>query len=678
MPAAPLFPADDPARAAPPARVHVGKPEDLFPTPFVGQRVALRSLSRGPEVRLFTVAKVFAADGDVVAELERVGSSGPSTERFDVLWGVREDTVIVRSHLPPEVAEAFDNGYREHDVEAMPWHALPPPSAVIPPVVTAEQTSAFIDGVKTFIDSVQKSPSAGYQGIELRGGVPKMRVLNQSGSRTCCHPLRVVQLTAGDVAAYRALAPAGAEAALRRAYPAANGQAGAAVLSLGRFPGLEPYVGSCPDWAALDPVGEAARVPFASLTARISTVGHTVVLQVAPWQVPWAEGDQIPQLDAEGWMPVELCVGEDDDNADVNAFLAKIPLPTTYPSKHDSVVAELEGLPDTAIVSKPFVGSFLTRSCTWRPDCKLLRGTEYAGLRLDQPGHAMARACNQNATPFDGTKAAKEQFGPLYKALVADVEGCLGAIAARQFWLCDFGGVVHREQEWKDIQGNTKMKCKNGSVLRSWGQGSTWAQNQAELDSFYDKRGNQELLHQRPRLSLAELKEADADAQDIHIDMDAASLQARNGYILSALLTTSQTAALRVLGRGGTPKDVALSANTLHVFTGAMAHGAVAYHKTNTRVFWYAVREHDDNGEKHPLGKTPSTFFDVTNFLDGDVFVEDNDHYKIWPMTVGVGAIMPAKLPAGTAAEGDGLTVRREEEASEEEDEPAKKKPRAA
>ena len=111
MPAAPLLPADDPARAAPPARVHVGKPEDLFPTPFVGQRVALRSPSRGREVRLFTVAKVFAADGDVVAELERVGSSGPSTERFDVLWRVREDTVDIRSHLPPEVAEVFDNGY---------------------------------------------------------------------------------------------------------------------------------------------------------------------------------------------------------------------------------------------------------------------------------------------------------------------------------------------------------------------------------------------------------------------------------------------------------------------------------------------------------------------------------------------------------------------------------------
>ena len=99
MPAAPLLPADDLARAAPPARVHVGKPEDLFPTPFVGQRVALRSPSRGREVRLFTVAKVFAADGDVVAELERVGHSGPSTERFDVLWRVREDTVDIRSHL---------------------------------------------------------------------------------------------------------------------------------------------------------------------------------------------------------------------------------------------------------------------------------------------------------------------------------------------------------------------------------------------------------------------------------------------------------------------------------------------------------------------------------------------------------------------------------------------------
>ena len=90
MPAAPLFPADVPARAAPPARVHVGKPEDLFPTPFVGQRVALRSLSRGPEVRLFTVAKVSEADGDVVVELQRVGPSGSSTERFDVVWRVRE------------------------------------------------------------------------------------------------------------------------------------------------------------------------------------------------------------------------------------------------------------------------------------------------------------------------------------------------------------------------------------------------------------------------------------------------------------------------------------------------------------------------------------------------------------------------------------------------------------
>eukprot|EP01048_Picozoa_sp_COSAG05_P015014 COSAG05_NODE_1758_length_4138_cov_1092.842783_1_plen_64_part_10 len=48
----------------PPERVHVGEPKDLFPAPFVGQRVALRTPSRGPEVRLFTVAKVSEADGD--------------------------------------------------------------------------------------------------------------------------------------------------------------------------------------------------------------------------------------------------------------------------------------------------------------------------------------------------------------------------------------------------------------------------------------------------------------------------------------------------------------------------------------------------------------------------------------------------------------------------------------
>ena len=36
----------------PPERVHVGEPKDLFPAPFVGQRVALRTPSRGPEVRL--------------------------------------------------------------------------------------------------------------------------------------------------------------------------------------------------------------------------------------------------------------------------------------------------------------------------------------------------------------------------------------------------------------------------------------------------------------------------------------------------------------------------------------------------------------------------------------------------------------------------------------------------
>ena len=41
----------------PPERVHVGEPKDLFPAPFVGQRVALRTPSRGPEVRLFTVVQ---------------------------------------------------------------------------------------------------------------------------------------------------------------------------------------------------------------------------------------------------------------------------------------------------------------------------------------------------------------------------------------------------------------------------------------------------------------------------------------------------------------------------------------------------------------------------------------------------------------------------------------------
>ena len=94
MPAPPLAASAQPARAPPPTWVHVGRLEDLFPTPFVGQRVALRTQSRGPEMRLFTVAKFFAAGGGVVAELERVGPSGPSTERFDVLWGVREDIEV--------------------------------------------------------------------------------------------------------------------------------------------------------------------------------------------------------------------------------------------------------------------------------------------------------------------------------------------------------------------------------------------------------------------------------------------------------------------------------------------------------------------------------------------------------------------------------------------------------
>ena len=182
MPAAPLLPADDPARAAPPARVHVGKPEDLFPTPFVGQRVALRSPSRGREVRLFTVAKVSEADGDVVAELQRVGHSGSSTERFDVLWRVREfvtegrypfgltGCVDIRSRLPPEVAQVTD-AIRETDVEAVAWHPLPPPSAFMPSAVTAAQAKKFLDGVADFL---KKDPAVySTEGIELGGDAGK-------------------------------------------------------------------------------------------------------------------------------------------------------------------------------------------------------------------------------------------------------------------------------------------------------------------------------------------------------------------------------------------------------------------------------------------------------------------------------------------------------------------------
>ena len=57
-------------------------------------------------------------------------------------------------------------------------------------------------------------------------------------------PLQTHPLTADDVAAYRALAPEGAEEALRCQYPAVGE---ASVLSLGRFPGLECYT-DCPDW----------------------------------------------------------------------------------------------------------------------------------------------------------------------------------------------------------------------------------------------------------------------------------------------------------------------------------------------------------------------------------------------------------------------------------------------
>jgi len=186
-----------PASAPPPERVHVGKPEDLFPTPFVGQRVALRSPSRGPEVRMFTVTKVFEVGGDVVAELERVGPSGPSTERFDVVWRVHEDSgcVGIRSHLPPDVAaEIGDN--REDDVEAMPWHPLPPPSADIPSAVTAKQTRAFIDGVTAFL---QKPPIAGHEGIELcddagSGSGVRMHVIKRTFHFQSCETIVVAQL----------------------------------------------------------------------------------------------------------------------------------------------------------------------------------------------------------------------------------------------------------------------------------------------------------------------------------------------------------------------------------------------------------------------------------------------------------------------------------------------------
>ena len=117
----------------------MGEPKDLFPAPFVGQRVALRTPSRGSEVRLFTVAKVSEADGDVVVELLRVGPSGSSTERFDVVWRVREfvsdgqypfgltGCVDIRSRLPAKV-EAVTNAFREDDVQEFCGLSTKPPT----------------------------------------------------------------------------------------------------------------------------------------------------------------------------------------------------------------------------------------------------------------------------------------------------------------------------------------------------------------------------------------------------------------------------------------------------------------------------------------------------------------------------------------------------------------------
>ena len=381
------------AGAPPPERVHVGEPKDLFPAPFVGQRVALRTPSRGQEVRLFTVAKVSEADGDVVAELERVGPIGSSTERFDVLWRVREfltegrypfgltGFVDIRSRLPPEV-EAVTNAFREDDVQAMSWHPLPP---AVMPAVTAAQAKTFLDGVADFL---KKDPAS--IGIELRGdaGVHMRCGWSEGRPFVVQFRLRTHPLTADDVAAYRALAPEGAEEALQRPYPAVGE---ASVLSLGRFPGLECYT-DCPDWAAVDPVGEAPRGDFNSLTARLSTAGEgkdtSVVLQVAPWLLAphWTRSPAhggLDEVDAAlkvgGLLPLSLC----DFDCPGNAFLARARLG----SVHDAVIQQLEALPNTAIVSKPYKSHFLTQSCTWRPDIKLLRGTEAAGLRLDQPGH---------------------------------------------------------------------------------------------------------------------------------------------------------------------------------------------------------------------------------------------------------------------------------------------------
>ena len=663
------------AGAPAPGRVHVGEPKDLFPAPFVGQRVALRTPSRGQEVRLFTVAKVSEADGDVVAELERVGPIGSSTERFDVLWRVREfltegrypfgltGFVDIRSRLPPKVA-AVTNAFREDDVQAMPWHPLPP---AVMPAVTAAQAKTFLDGVADFL---KKDPAS--IGIELRGdaGVHMRCGWSEGRPFVVQFRLRTHPLTADDVAAYRALAPEGAEEALQRPYPAVGE---ASVLSLGRFPGLECYT-DCPDWATVDPVGEAPRGDFHNLTARLSTAGEgediSVVVQVAPWWLHDAP------LKAGDLLPLRLC----DFACPGNAFLAQARLG----SEHVPVLTNLAALPNHAIVSKPYTGGFLTQSCTWRPDVKLLRDTEAAGLRLDQPGHAMAPPCNARDTPFDNVpwSDARERAGSKdaaiagYKALVLKVEEVLSDVTARQYWLCDYEGLCSTAEAWTSIREVTAMAAKNGSVLRSWGEDATWAETEDDIALYERARPNQTLMSGVPSVSsLSELRAASASAQDLHIDMDADALRARDGYILSALLTTDP-AALRVLGRDphGVPviAEQRLEASTLYVFTGAMAHGAAAYQKTNTRVFWYAVRKFDNDGTPRPLltptgaKATPSKFFDVTNFMDGAVYVQDEDQeeeawpslFKIWPMTVGVGSVKPKNLPAGTSAEGDGLRMK--------------------
>ena len=140
---------------------------------------------------------------------------------------------------------------------------------------------------------------------------------------------------------------------------------------------------------------------------------------------------------------------------------------------------------------------------------------------------------------------------------------------------------------------------------------------------------------------------------------------------LMNLTTTSAPAALRVLGREGI-EVLPLEPSTVHIFTGAMAHGAASYEATNTRIFWYGVRTRHNDMALRPLLKPtggtthPGEFFDVTNFMDGDVYVQEEDQeeeawpslFKIWPMTVGVGSVKPKNLPAGTSAEGDGLRMK--------------------